>query len=51
MLEEAMSRAAREDSPIEKKPECKQQREEAWAAKGCTLTLQWKADCYEYQFQ
>ena len=37
--------------PIEDFPTCQQQREEAWAAKGCTLTLQWKADCYEYQFQ
>ena len=36
--------------PIEKKPGCKQQREEAWAAKGCTLTLKWDGDSCAYRF-
>ena len=36
--------------PIEKKPEWKQQRLEAWAAKGCTLALRWHKQCGEYEF-
>jgi hypothetical protein len=37
--------------PIEKKPKSKQQREEAWAAKGCTLTLKWDGSSFDYSFQ
>lgn len=36
--------------PIEKKLECKQQREDAWAELGCTLALKWEAQCGEYTF-